>query len=214
MGGAVRSRRDVAVEGVGQALDQQVGLLDRGVVEGDADVETIVVAECRDVHRTAKARAERIDRVNERSADVAGAAQPGKGGGGEVDGVGLGVEGWQEEAGGQASERGGDGGGDLQRRLPPRLRQPLDDDTELRTRTAHGGRNLEAGRGEPVAAHLVSAALAGRRGEAQLGSRVSELTVVAPDAGGGGGHEEIVPTATEGERGARALRRPRSARND
>ena len=65
-----------------------------------------------------------------------------------------------------------------------------------------GGRDLEAGRSEPVAAHLVSAALAGRRGEAQLGSRVSELTVVAPEAGSGGGHEEIVPAAAEGERGA------------
>ena len=112
LGGDARSRRDVVVEGVGQALDQQVGLLDRGVVEGDADVEAIVVAECRDVHRTAKSRAERIERVDERSADVAGTAQPGEGGSGEVDGVGLGVEGWEEQAGGQAPEGGGDGGGD------------------------------------------------------------------------------------------------------
>ena len=143
---------------------------------------------------------------------MAGTAEPGHGGRGEVDGVGLGVEGGEEQAGGQAPERGGDGGGDLQRRLPPRLRQPLDDDAELWPGPAHGGRDLQAGRGEPVAAHLVAAALAGRRGEAELGGRVPELAVVAPEAGRGGGHEEIVPAAAEGERGGARAARPRSPR--
>ena len=55
-----RRPREVAAKASRQALDQQVGLGKRRRVEGDADVEAIVVAEGGDVHRAAEPRPERV----------------------------------------------------------------------------------------------------------------------------------------------------------
>src|SRR6478752_5205632 len=64
-------------ERLDEALDEQIGLVDHVGVERHADVEAVLVAQRRDVHRAPEARPEWVGGLDQRAADVARTAQAG-----------------------------------------------------------------------------------------------------------------------------------------
>ena len=198
---AVACRGDVPGERIRQALDEGLRLGERGRVDGDADVEAVAVAEGRDVHRAAEPWAERVARLDQRAADVPFAAQARDRRCGEVDRLGLGLQRRHEHLQRQTSERRRHRRGHPQGRLTAGLGEPLGDNAELRSRTAHGGGHLEPSGCEPVPADLFAVTLPGRRRQAQLGGRCPELLVITTEASGGGRDEEVVAAAPERQRG-------------
>ena len=90
------------------------------------------------------------------------------------------------------------------RGLSAGLGQPLHHDTELWSRPGDRRRNLETGWCEPVAAGLVLAAPARRRGQAEFGRRLPKLVVVSPQPIGRRRHQQIVAATADAIDAARA----------
>ena len=177
------------------------GSIDDRRVERDAEVEAIFVSERRDVHRTSQTRPHGVAALDPRATDVPCSPQPRERRGGEIDGLGLGVQRRDQQPVGKAPDRRRELGRNLQRRLTSSLRKSFGNHAELWSGAPEGGRDLDARRREPVATGSVAVALAGRCEDAKLRACLPDPLVVEPDARRRRRHQEVVAAAAESAQG-------------
>src|SRR5204862_6650189 len=111
----------------------------------------------------------------------------------------------EQESVGQEADPGSEGCGDAQRRLVPRLREPVGHDPEVAYWMVNVGGHLETGGREPVAASIAVSSPSGRHCDADGWAGLARPFVVQAEGPGRGGDQDVVPAPSESEgRGTRA----------